>query len=50
MEENLYGVVTFSEYSLIEDTPNIFFTENGEIDNPKIKKEIWVPVRKTQIS
>lgn len=40
----------FSEYSLIEDTPNIFFTENGEIDNPKIKKEIWVPVRKTQIS
>lgn len=35
-----------SEYSLIEDLPNIFFTENGEINNPKVKKEIWIPVQK----
>jgi AraC family transcriptional regulator len=35
-----------SEYEIIDDGPGIFFMEKEGIDDPSVKKEIWVQVRK----
>ncbi|QQK76107.1 GyrI-like domain-containing protein [Salicibibacter cibarius] len=34
-----------SEYEIIDDAPGIFFMENEGVDDPSVRKEIWVQVK-----